>query len=181
MSRKTTARSSVMAKMYMSGKMLKEIGEVYGISYEAVRKAIKPHNIPKGSGGRFVLSQIRLSKSLADKDAASIKRHGCAFNKWKEICKTDGKPSAKYTAHKANAKTRGISWKFNLWTWWKVWGKSGVWHLRGKLGHNYVMSRFNDIGPYSPDNVIIVTASENCAERIRIGGNPMHSLKNKPC
>ena len=54
-----------------------------------------------------------------------------------------------------------IGWEFTFDTWLEVWIQSGKLDQRGTHEGGYVMARKGDIGPYSPDNVDIITHSEN--------------------
>jgi len=70
-------------------------------------------------------------------------------------------PKGKYAAQKGSAKRRGISWELTFDAWWKIWQESGKWDERGKAAEQYVMARKNDIGPYSMENVMIITNAQN--------------------
>lgn len=67
-----------------------------------------------------------------------------------------------YINHKARAKYRGIPFNLTYYDWLGMWGdkisKKGLKH------NQFCMSRFGDNGPYSVDNVRIVTNSENHKE-----------------
>ena len=58
-----------------------------------------------------------------------------------------------------------IGWEFTFDTWLDTWVKSGHLEDRGTHIGQYVMARRDDIGPYSPDNVDIILASENISYR----------------
>ena len=68
----------------------------------------------------------------------------------------------RYHNQKTRAKRRNIDWQFTYDTWIEWWGEdiANRGHSKGKL----VMARFNDVGPYSPDNVKKITHSENVSE-----------------
>ena len=73
---------------------------------------------------------------------------------------------------------RDIEWHFTFETWMKTWEDSGKLHLRGLGTGKYVMSRLGpDIGPYSPENVIIQTCGENSREGNL--GKPISSRSRK--
>jgi hypothetical protein len=78
--------------------------------------------------------------------------------------KYENSPMGKYVRQRANARNRGIIWKFTFNSWWKVWEDSGKWEQRGKGPGQFYMCRYNDTGPYSPDNVRIQSHSENTLE-----------------
>ena len=71
----------------------------------------------------------------------------------------------RYRKQRRRATQRDIPWLFSYVTWRKMWWESGKWGQRGVKRGNYVMARFGDKGPYSPDNVRICTASENHKEK----------------
>lgn len=81
----------------------------------------------------------------------------------------NGKERQAYYTHKFNAiNKRDIEWSFTFESWLKTWHDSGKWEQRGRRTGQYVMSRFNDAGPYSPDNVQIVTSEENHRECVNV-------------
>ena len=70
----------------------------------------------------------------------------------------------KYRHHKNLAKGRNIPFDLTFEEWWSIWQDSGKWEQRGRKRGQYVMSRFNDIGPYAKDNVEIKTQEDNFRE-----------------
>ena len=74
-----------------------------------------------------------------------------------------------YHNQKGAAKDRGIEWLFTYETWVKWWedklGKEWM-QLRGCQSNQYVMARHGDRGPYSPENVVCITAGENNREAL---------------
>ena len=71
-----------------------------------------------------------------------------------------------FQSQKANAKTRGIEWKLTFDEWLNMWFDSGKWKERGQGSNQYCMARKGDTGPYSLDNVEIMTNKKNISERI---------------
>lgn len=69
-----------------------------------------------------------------------------------------------YRGQYDSAKRRGVGWGFTYLEWVRVWVESGHLVERGVKGDGYVMSRFNDSGPYKPGNVEIIRSSENLAQ-----------------
>ena len=57
------------------------------------------------------------------------------------------------------AKKRGIEWQFTYDEWVDWWGDDI--HKRGPYRGQLVMARYNDTGPYHPDNVFKTTCSQN--------------------
>ena len=70
----------------------------------------------------------------------------------------------KYHCHKSKAKQRGIPFELTFDEWWDIWQQSGKWEQRGCTTGGYVMSRHNDEGAYSMDNVFIQTKYANDTE-----------------
>src|SRR6187399_1527185 len=73
-------------------------------------------------------------------------------------------PRAKYSAHKATAKRRGIAFELTFEEWMAIWEASGRFGERGRRAHEYHMARHGDLGPYTVSNVKIITTSQNAAE-----------------
>ena len=73
----------------------------------------------------------------------------------------------KYANQKSTAKSRGISWEFSFNEWWSMW--EPYWELRGRHHSGYVMCRYGDKGPYSPDNCRIDRSVNNVIEAKRVG------------
>lgn len=73
-------------------------------------------------------------------------------------------PKGRYSIQKRSAKKRGIEWHYTFETWWEKWQESGNWDNRGCTRGSHVMSRYNDIGPYSPENTYINLSEANVKE-----------------
>jgi hypothetical protein len=71
-------------------------------------------------------------------------------------------PKQKYGNAVKSAALRGIEWQFTFESWMAWWGDD--FHLRGPKGHNLCMARVGDTGPYSLNNVVKLTVSENVKE-----------------
>jgi len=71
-----------------------------------------------------------------------------------------------YVRQRDTAKSRGIDWLFTFKAWWAMWEASGMWEFRGrtKAKGGWEMSRPGDVGPYSPENVVIVPHKVNMGE-----------------
>jgi hypothetical protein len=67
-----------------------------------------------------------------------------------------------YHNQKVRARIRNIEWQFTYDTWMEWWGEDIV--NRGSKSGQLVMSRFNDSGPYHPNNVRKATVNENSIE-----------------
>ena len=75
------------------------------------------------------------------------------------------KAKHQYWNHMSQAKFRKIPFLFTFEEWIKVWLDSGHYYERGIGKDKYCMSRFNDAGPYSKDNVFIQTVSKNSRDQ----------------
>ena len=67
--------------------------------------------------------------------------------------------SGEYRAQKQNARRRGILFEFDYQSWVDWWGDDIV--NRGRGREKLVMARYNDSGPYHPDNVLKMLGFEN--------------------
>lgn len=74
-------------------------------------------------------------------------------------------PRNRYIEQKENAVSRHIPFSITFEEWWKIWQESGHWQERGCKSNQYVMTRFNDQGPYAVGNVKIITWAQNIRER----------------
>ena len=71
----------------------------------------------------------------------------------------------KWWDQRQSARRRGIEFDFSFESWLQFWLDSGHWYQRGiKSADSYVMSRFNDTGPYRLDNVVIKSNRDNVLE-----------------
>lgn len=73
-------------------------------------------------------------------------------------------PRGKYSAQKRKAKQRNIPWKLTFDSWWNLWDISGKWEQRGDKKGMYCMSRHEDAGEYSIENVYINEFGKNTLE-----------------
>jgi hypothetical protein len=73
-----------------------------------------------------------------------------------------------------------IQWNLSFNDWLSIWINSGKLNLRGRKKGQYCMSRLNDIGPYSVDNVLIKSCQENIIEGQFGKYIPSHAGKSNP-
>ena len=90
-------------------------------------------------------------------------------------------PKGIYSAQKRKAKQRNIEWHFTFDSWFKLWEESGHWDTRGDSAGKHCMSRYNDQGPYSPENVYINLFELNTKESYKRNGiNQDGTFKSSP-
>jgi len=70
-----------------------------------------------------------------------------------------------YICQKKDAKRRGIEWLFTLEEWIACWGEKFA--DRGRGADRLCMARIGDTGPYSPDNVEIITGGQNTKDMLQ--------------
>lgn len=154
-------RYQEMAALYSDGATLTEIGLRFGVSKQCVHIHLKKIGANgRLRGGKSVQMQRRDAASKEKRDAKYMAEFGCTYAQLKQLGSVARRA---YWQQNNNAKMRGVEWKFNLWQWWIVWRDSGKWNFRG-IGQGYVMCRYGDAGPYSPDNVFIAPARINTSE-----------------
>lgn len=66
-----------------------------------------------------------------------------------------------FSGQRSQAKHRGIEFLFTFEQWFQIWVDSGHLHERGCKKGCYVMARIGDRGPYSIENVEIITQDDN--------------------
>lgn len=178
-----TERDKEILDMYRGGATLEEIGGVYDLTRERIRQVLKTIF---GITGYYGPSRTRgaVRNYLGQKDAKlesdekRMRRIAREFGCHEEIAEyIQGEriswssrhrgPAWSYFEQKNFAKQRGIKWSITLPQWWNIWQESGKYALRGRERDKYVMSRYGDEGPYSPDNVYITTQSENIKDYYR--------------
>ena len=85
------------------------------------------------------------------------------YNNGKEIIMTKNYRQA-WRDQKGSAIKRGIEWQFESFEQWLDWWGDDI-AFRGNGANNLVMARYNDTGPYHPDNVKKITFGDNSRER----------------
>jgi len=75
------------------------------------------------------------------------------------------KAKSQFWNQMSQAKARNIPFLFTFEEWLQIWLDSGHYHERGIGKDKYCMSRYNDTGPYSVNNVFIQTISKNSRDQ----------------
>lgn len=163
--------SKIIAK-FKSGKTTSELAAHYKLTRQRISKIIKDAGLNRFEGGRHVKNHIL---KPAAKDMYYISRWGHDSSAHETLRKLGKEmmlagasrgqtPIGAFNSQRHKAKKRGVAWKLTLAEWWSIWETSGQFLHRG-VGHNkYVMSRYNDTGPYAVGNVFIQKADENNKE-----------------
>lgn len=91
------------------------------------------------------------------------------------------KAKCSYHFQKSRAiNSRNIEWHLTFDEWINWWLSTGHWHERGKGSNKYVMSRFNDVGPYALNNIYCQTDGNNSREAaVRQKGKKMSEQAKK--
>jgi hypothetical protein len=161
-------RDNEFIDLYRKGKTLQEIGDQYGISRERVRQRLAIYGMTAEDGGQhlkaFVKAINKHNKRKVRKDDW-LESFGCTREFRDSLGGyTKHTPCMAFIDQKRNAIYRGIQWELTLHEWWDIWQESGKWEMRGLGSGKYVMGRECDSGPYSKQNVKIITHNENSAE-----------------
>ncbi len=164
----------VIAARYRAGETLEQIGQTFGVTRERIRQLLRDAGVDSANGGAKIRTARKAAAFAEGKARRFFMRYGMTRAMYRAINSGVARPDmpiTAYTQQVGNARMRGIEWRFTFGTWWAVWLASGQWDKRGRTTGNYVMSRFGDVGPYSPDNVKIVTNTENICEHYGISSD----------
>lgn len=184
-------RTRLIVNAYRAGQTLQQIGDVFGITREWVRRILCECGVSADLGGVRLRSFVRRSekhRKANEKKAARIAKYevyfGCCHDEIARICGNEfaaapwscvskklKSPGVSYMTQRRNAEVRGIGWELPLTEWWRIWQKSGKWEQRGR-GKGYCMGRLGDSGPYSVDNVYICTIGQNFSDSYLV--HPWH-------
>jgi hypothetical protein len=123
------------------------------------------------------------SKSCAANGTAvarvEIRRDGVGWRTYpdKRMTAEEWKIKLHFHQHKYSAKIRGIEFLFSFEEWLTTWLESSHFEERGQGAGKFCMARKGDVGPYSKENVRIITNAENLAERVLPKGEFVHNSK----
>ena len=173
MSSAAPSKEELMESLYRYGITLEEIGRLFSLSRERIRQILATRGVRAEVGGAAVRSaraaEARWLLKRAAKDERCRKFYGCDYETVLKInsgrnLSCSHSPAYAYTQQRKSAAMRGIAWNFTLPTWWAVWERSGMWGLRGTRKVSYCMARVNDSGAYAPDNVQVISCSQNASD-----------------
>lgn len=124
--------------------------------------------------GQFVLARLDKTKPYDDENSVVVPAQMGKTIKWAELAQESNLTihqirllSRRYTMQKVDARRRKIAWQFTFKSWVRKWIKSGLLANRGRKQHEFVMARYGDEGPYSPENTEIITQSQNGFDKER--------------
>ena len=164
-------REKYIKDRFDAGDTFSAMGRELGVSTQRVSQIASSLGLSGIGRAEKRRAEIAAKKSAAAEERVRkrAERHGLPVDEYKLIrAMPYPSPFDKYGSQRKNAKARGIDWQLSFGDWWRIWQASGKWDQRGKSAMGFVMSRVDDLGPYSKDNVRIVTFSENSSQaRIR--------------
>lgn len=166
-------RADAMCAMFMAGRTLQEIGDLFSVTRERVRQILKKHGGITGcDGGQAKQAQDARAARKAKREAECQEKFGCSLKQIAAIRKMGRQhmanggswyttPMGAFVNQKNNSRMRGIDWGLKFWEWWTIWQDSGKWSERGRGSEAYVMCRFGDTGGYTVGNAYIATNLHN--------------------
>lgn len=172
-SRKSTPSESVVdsvlaRKMYVEdGFTLAAIGRHFGVSREWIRQKLVSLGITiKDSAYRKnIRLQVEEGRKRREKQRETriYKRYGCNSATY-DCIPTEARQQFKQ--QRRMAEHRGIAWDISLATWWGIWEQSSLWTSRGRGANRYVLARIDMNGPFTVENVHIITLKESSHDGI---------------
>lgn len=171
-------RNNDIVSAYKSGTPMTELAEIYDLTRQGIQLILKSNGLTAKSGGAAVRSKERQLKNNRDKienrDTNCLSKWGCTYEQWKELRDVHQNfhltPIARYIQHRSNVKRDNITWDISLWDWWNIWNESGKYTSRGRGKNGFCMTRKEDKGSYTKDNVYITTISENLKDGFKSRG-----------
>jgi|TARA_R110002126_G_scaffold204218_1_gene351630 transposase len=170
-SKNKAQRNADVVKLFKSGISTHKIGNKYLISASTVCLILRNEGVSRHEGGISLKAKNRIDRKvfLANKANKIKYLWGLTLDQYDQIKHEYGpssninSPIHKYVVQKNSAKKRQIEWQFTFADWWRIWQESGKWNKRGR-GVGYCMARFNDLGPYAPNNVEIILSTQNSSD-----------------
>lgn len=164
-----TKRNNAIVDSFKNGIPMTELAERYNITRQGIQLVLKAAGLSAKSGGASIRSKARRirtqTEKLENRDTNCLNKWGCTFEQWKSLRSMHKNfhltPIARYIQHRSNVRREGITWDITLWDWWNIWNDSGKYNERGRGKNGYCMTRKEDKGAYTKDNVYITTISDN--------------------
>lgn len=171
---KCTGRDREIAELFKLGYTYPLLATRFGISESTIYLVIKKAGVSRHDGGQSLIARLRREAIKEDK---FFNKYGVSVVR---IGALEDALSArnKFKQQKGQARYRGISWELSFADWWEIWEQSGAWRQRGRVhGESKMMARLGDVGPYSKENVRIVSMVENVKESWATSPNRMDHLR----
>ena len=159
-------RDKAICEMYKTS-TLRETAKAYGITYQRVQQITSRNGLTLSDGGagkQANKEKDKLISTIKSNGLKTLKTYGCTRNEVNKIRNTNPDYIKDYKIQRKNAIDRGIGWSLTLIEWIELWELSGKYELRGRRLGEYVMGRFGDTGPYSLNNVEIITCTKNITD-----------------
>lgn len=142
-------RDEQIEQMYRSGMAMREIGKTFSLTRSRVQQILAERGVP---------SRPSIPSGL-------LSRYGCGRKTW-EMLVRNGVTEA-FWRKRQNVLRVGGEWRMTLMEFWSIWSNSGHWNDRGRGQENYCMTRIDPHGPWTADNVEIVTKKESSSRTMR--------------
>lgn len=166
---KRNLRHDEIVRRFLNGEPSTQIRREMNVSITWICKVVRSYGYTRLDGGQH----LRAARKKELKLRGRLLRYNLNKVELIEVLKLQKQllaqgvaqsrtPLGAYRLQRTNARKRNIEWKFTFGDWWRLWKNHFL--LRGRFKNSLVMTRFNDVGPYSKDNVQIKTAAENLQE-----------------
>lgn len=176
-------RTEHMMQLYKSGKTLREIGEVYGITREGVRQLLKPWGITRKYGGKAIRYRKVVTEKRNRVNQNILARWGITSDEYQKIRAkygphaSSGSPFRLFIEQRRNFRCRtNVPWTLKFVDWWRCWQESGKWKERGR--GRYVLARIVPTEGFHAGNIRVVLMGELAAEKFEDGWLPQKGKKS---
>jgi hypothetical protein len=166
---KAEQRGIEIERSFRDGQTMQSIADIYGLSRERIRQILDKRGLIFKDGGKHVQAQrsaaVKLNRRASKRNLMTLHYYGCshaealAINGGKPISTPDY-PVWTFRESRRQAVSVGYEWDISIKDWWAIWQASGKWEQRGRKAESYALFRKDNQGPFSADNLEVVTFSQ---------------------
>lgn len=161
-------RDRAIAKRFVAGELLREIGLDYGMSRERVRQIVRRAGVTPQKRGQPQRRRDREKRQREHEKARKRAREQRIKDRWGISAQQYDKlrayddnlnrtPLGQYLYFKHSSKSRGVPFSLAFKDWWAVWRQH--WHKRGRKDRDKLVTARKDFArPVERGNIRVIPA-----------------------